>query len=85
MAQNRVMRAASPRAIEDGPVEFGALGGWIAVLCPRDYDSLMRSAGGQWEPGSRRWLIERRRIGPVIRTLEHSVDPLCRVAGQSLE
>ena len=51
-------------------------GSWVTVRCPRDYDSLMRNAGGQWEPGSRRWLIERRRIGPVIRTLERSVDPL---------
>jgi hypothetical protein len=41
-------------------------------------------AGGQWEPGSRRWLIERRRIGPVIRTLERNVDPLVRVAGLTL-
>ena len=68
-----------------GPVEFGALGGWITVRCPRDYDSLMHNAGGQWEPGSRRWLIERRRIGPVIRTLERSVDPLFRTAGIALD
>jgi hypothetical protein len=68
-----------------GPVEFGALGNWVTVRCPRDYDALMRNAGGQWEPGSRRWLIERRRIGPVIRTLERSVDPLFRVAGLTLE
>ena len=27
----------------------------------------MRRAGGQWEPGSRRWMIEQRRIGHVIR------------------
>ena len=66
-------------------VRFGVLGGWITVRCPRDYDSLMRNAGGQWEPGSRRWLIERRRIGPVIRTLERNVDPLFRVAGLTLE
>jgi hypothetical protein len=36
-----------------------------AAQHPRDYDSLMQSAGGQWEPGSRRSLIECRRIGPV--------------------
>ncbi len=33
----------------NGPVQFGVLGGWITVRCPRDYDSLMRNAGGQWE------------------------------------
>jgi hypothetical protein len=70
MAQNRAMRPPYPVPSRIGPVEFGALGGWITVLCPRDHDSLMRSAGGQWEPGSRRWLIGCRRIGPVIRTLE---------------
>ena len=52
-----------------GPCEFGMLGRQVAVRCPRQFDSLMRNAGGQWEAGSRRWLIERRRIGPVIRAL----------------
>jgi hypothetical protein len=52
-----------------GPVEFGTLGGMVAVRCPREFDSIMRRAGGLWDPGSRRWLIERRRIGPVIRSL----------------
>jgi hypothetical protein len=37
------------------------------------------------EPGSRRWLVERRRIGPVIRALEATTDPLFRRAGISLE
>ena len=41
----------------------------------------MRKAGGLWEPGSRRWLIERRRMGPVIRALEAATDPLFRHAG----
>jgi hypothetical protein len=45
----------------------------------------MRRAGGQWEPGSRRWLIERRRIGPVIRTLRRTTDPLFRQAGIGLD
>jgi hypothetical protein len=67
-----------------GPVEFGELGRLIAVRCPHDFDHLMRKAGGQWEPGSRRWLIERRRIGPVIRALEAATDPLFRRAGISL-
>jgi hypothetical protein len=45
----------------------------------------MRQAGGQWEPGSRRWLIERRRIVPLIRRLERITDPLFRQAGLSLD
>lgn len=46
-----------------GPCEFDQLGGMIAVRCPSDFEPLMRQAGALWEPGSRRWLIERRRIG----------------------
>jgi hypothetical protein len=61
---------------------FGTLGvGWVMVWCPRQYDDLMRSAGGVWEPGARQWLVERRRIGPVIRELERTVNPLLRQAG----
>jgi hypothetical protein len=45
----------------------------------------MRKAGGQWEPGSRRWLIERRRIVPVIRELRRDTDPLFRQAGVTLD
>ncbi len=42
-------RAAIPARI--GPVEFGEL------RCPHDFDHLMRTAGDQWEPGTRRWLM----------------------------
>jgi hypothetical protein len=68
-----------------GPVEFGTLGGMVAVRCPREFDPIMRRAGGLWEPGSRRWLIERRRIGPVIRSLQRVTDPLFRRVGLVLE
>jgi hypothetical protein len=68
-----------------GPVEFGTLGGMVAVRCPSGFDHLMQRAGGLWEPGSRRWLIERRRIGPVIRALYRSTDPLFRYAGLDLD
>jgi hypothetical protein len=68
-----------------GPCEFGQLGKLITVRCPRAYDQVMRNAGGQWEPGSCRWLIERRRIGPVIRTLQRTTDPLFRRVGLVLE
>jgi hypothetical protein len=76
------VREVPPRI---GPCEFGQLGKLIAVRCPREFDPVMRKAGGQWEPGSRRWLIERRRIGPVIRALERSTDPLFRWAGLLLD
>jgi hypothetical protein len=68
-----------------GPVEFGTLGSIVAVRCPREFDPLMRRAGGLWEPGSRRWLIEQRRIGPVLRELQRTTDPLFRQAGVSLD
>jgi hypothetical protein len=69
-----------------GPVMFGTMGvGWVMVRCPRHYDELMRRAGGVWEPGARQWLIQRRRIGPVIRELERQVDPLFRQAGIRLD
>ena len=68
-----------------GPVEFGTLGAMVAVRCPHEFDSLMRRAGDTWEPGSRRWLIERRRIGPVIRELRRTTDPLFRRAGLDLD
>ncbi len=59
--------------------------GMIAVRCPRDLDPVMRRAGGMWEPGTRRWLIERRRIGPVLRHLRRTTDPLFRQAGLDLD
>ena len=69
-----------------GPVVFGTSGvAWVMVRCPSEYHDLMRRAGGVWEPGARQWLVERRRIGPVIRELERSVDPLFRQAGIRLD
>jgi hypothetical protein len=44
-----------------------------------------QAAGGLWEPGRRVWLIERRRVGPVVRSLERDTDPLFRQAGLSLD
>jgi hypothetical protein len=68
-----------------GPVEFSMLGGMVAVRCPADLAPIMRRAGGLWEPGTRRWLIEQRRIGPVLRELRRMTDPLFRQAGISLD
>jgi hypothetical protein len=57
----------------------------IAGRCPRELDLLMLKAGAQWEPGSRRWLVERRRMGPLIRNLERITDPLFRQARMDLD
>jgi hypothetical protein len=68
-----------------GPAEFSTLGAMIAGRCPHDLDTLMQRAGGLWEPGSRRWLIERRRINPLMRNLRRATDPLFRRAGIDLD
>jgi hypothetical protein len=68
-----------------GPAEFSTLGALIAVRCPHDLDPLMQRAGGLWEPGTRRWLIEQRRMGPLIRNLRRTTDPLFRRAGLDLD
>jgi hypothetical protein len=68
-----------------GPCQFGAFGKLISVQCPRDFDHIMRKAGGEFDRAARHWLIERRRIGPVIRALQRRVDPLFRSAGLDLD
>jgi hypothetical protein len=68
-----------------GPAEFDRLGKWVAIRAPRELDGIFQRAGGVWEPGSRRWLIEPRRIGPVIRALRRATDPLFRRSGLSLD
>jgi hypothetical protein len=76
------------RASQDVTARFLALRPPAAGLGdgqPSDYDDLMRRAGGVWEPGARQWLVERRRIGPVLCELERSVDPLFRRVGIHLE
>ena len=68
-----------------GPVEFSILGSIVAVRCPSDLVPLVEKAGGTWEPGSRRWLVRPRRIGPLIRNLHRVTDPLFRRAGIDLD
>jgi hypothetical protein len=68
-----------------GPAEFGELGGWVTVRCPRDYAPIVQRADALWEPGSQRWLVARRRIGPVMREFRRVADPLFRYAGMSLD
>jgi hypothetical protein len=81
------MRKPPPPALPDrvGPCEIGMLGRLVAIRCPHELAPILQAAGGLWEPGSRRWLVERRRLGPVIRALQRATDPLFRHAGMSLD
>jgi hypothetical protein len=79
------VRSPPPLPARIGPVEFAEFGRMVAVRCPQDFAHILQRAGGAWEPGSRRWLLERRRIGPVIRGLQRATDPLFRRAGLTLD
>jgi hypothetical protein len=68
-----------------GPAALSPLGRLVAVRAPRAFDPLFRRAGATWDPGARRWLLERRRLGPLIRALRRSTDPLFRHAGLDLD
>jgi hypothetical protein len=68
-----------------GQVEFSMLGGMIAVRCPQELVPLVQKAGGIWEPDSKRWLVQRRRLNPLIRNLHRATDPLFRNAGIDLD
>jgi hypothetical protein len=75
-----------------GPAEFTELDRrMVAVRCPRKLAHIVERAGGAWEPGTRRWLIRRKRMGTLIRALEAATaaaavtDPLFRWAGVSLD
>jgi hypothetical protein len=62
------VRSPPPLPARIGPVEFAVFGRLVAVRCPQDFAHILQRAGGVWESGTRRWLMEGRRIGPVIRT-----------------
>ena len=79
------MATSPPLPHQVGPLEFSEFGRLVAVRAPRDLDLVFRDAGGEREPSSRRWLIERRRIGDVIRILRHHTDPLFRRVGIPLD
>ena len=86
LARRRAVCAPPELPAWIGPAEFSSFGAkWTAVRCPSDLDPLMRKAGGLWESGSRRWLINRGRMGPLIRNLRRVTDPLFRRAGISLD
>jgi hypothetical protein len=67
------------------PCQFGELGAKIAVRRPVELAHILRRVGAICEPGRERWLVQRRRIGPVIRALERATDPLFRRAGVVLD
>jgi hypothetical protein len=79
------LRSPPPLPSRIGPVEFAEFGQMVAVRCPQEFDHILQHAGGMWEAGTRRWLVTRHRIGPVIRALERETDPLFRQAGMSLD
>jgi hypothetical protein len=83
--QGDVAGSVKPVPLQVGPVHFETLGKLISVRCPREYAGMMRQHGGEWDPGARRWLIERRRIGPVLRALWRDTDPLFRRVGIDLD
>ena len=68
-----------------GPAEFTEFCGMVAVRCPRELAPLMRQTGGEWDKGMQHWLVERRRIGPLVRTLRRTTDPLFRRVGVDLD
>ena len=73
-----------PRQV--GPVRIEPFAGeLVAVTCPRDFDPVMRKAAGLWQRHTRVWLLERRRLGPVVRALRAATDPLLRRAGLDLD
>ena len=76
---------ADPIPRQVGPCRFGRVGTWITVHCPPDYDTLMRNAGGTWDPDHHRWLIEQRRMGQLLRHLRRRIDTLFRQAGDDLD
>jgi hypothetical protein len=81
------MTLAAPPVVPTriGPAEIALVGALVAVRCPSDLDPWMQKAGGLWDPGGRRWLIERKRMGPLIRNLRRVTDPLFRHAGIDLD
>ena len=58
-----------------GPCEFSEVGKRVAVRCPAELAHILRRAGAVWEPSSGRWLVQRRRIRSVIRSLERATEP----------
>jgi hypothetical protein len=77
--------AVTPIPERVGPCRFGRRGLWITAQCPPELDTLMRNAGGTWDPSARLWLLRIHRLGPVLRALRRTTNPLSRQAGLDLE
>ena len=56
----------------------------VLVQAPSEFGPLLARAGGAYDKGCRGWWVERRRIGPLIRSLKKRTDPLFRKAGMEL-
>jgi len=77
----------SQRRMTDAP-KVGCLRGrvgWVMIRCPLQYNDLMRAGQGHLGFGHAAMAGERRRIGPVIRELERTVDPLFGRVGINLD
>jgi hypothetical protein len=68
-----------------GPAEFSTLGAMVVVRCPTGLVPFVQKAGGIWESGSKRWLVQRRRLNPLIRSRHRATNPLFRRAGIDLD
>jgi hypothetical protein len=77
--------AALSPALPDRPGRVTEFGRLVAIRCPQEHAHIVRRAGGVWDPGTRRWLVQRYRVGPLIRALEAATDPLFRRVGMSLD
>lgn len=69
-----------------GPCSFEAFGAkWFAVRCPDELTSLMRQPAVSGSQAPRRWLIERRSLGALVRQMRQVTDTLFRQGGVSLD
>ena len=60
-----------------GQCQFGRRNNWITVQCPAEFDALMSAAGGMRDAsGQHSWLLREARIGPVLRALRRTIDPM---------
>jgi hypothetical protein len=75
-----------PLPAQIGPCQLSPFGEkWNRRPLPGRVQAADAKGRGLWDPASRRWLIERRRIGPVLRALRRDTDPLFRQAGIDLD
>ena len=81
----RCGRDPFPCPLALAPANSASSVAWWLSGARKELAHILKRAGGVWEPGSRRWLVEQRPIGPVIRALESATDPLFRRAGLVLE